>query len=119
MTISEQKQLIKRFYLVSLGLNVVLPLVISYMFVGDMTGEIEYLYLAAIIWAIGSIIIYGFYFLIPGFVSKRDKIGTLFFPSMLVFGCCFLYVGFIYLLMYTILLNIAFVWIWNRKFKNY
>nr|WP_321233106.1 hypothetical protein [uncultured Psychroserpens sp.] len=118
MTISEQKRLIKRFYLVSLLLNVVLPLSVSYMIIGDSTGEIQYVFIVAVIWAIVNTISYTVYFLIPGFENKRDKIATLFFPSILLFGLCIVEFGLFYILPYTLVINVAFFLYWNRKYKR-
>ncbi|OUS01903.1 hypothetical protein A9Q86_04435 [Flavobacteriales bacterium 33_180_T64] len=117
MKVSEQKKLVRKFYLLALLLNVIIPVLIAYIIVGDKKGEVQFVYIVTIIWAFISILIYGVYFLIPEFESKRDVISTFMFPSMIVFGSCFIYFGFVYLLIYTILINVTFTWVWNRKIK--
>lgn len=118
MTILEQKRLIKRFYLISLVLNVIIPFAIAKIIVGNRTGEIQYLYIGAAALSIISIISYAVYFLVPDFESKRDKIATLFFPSILLLGLCIVEFGFIYFLVYTLVINLVFFLIWNRKLKK-
>ncbi|WP_298903389.1 hypothetical protein [uncultured Psychroserpens sp.] len=117
MAVSEQKKLVIYFYLISLVLNVVLPYVISKVVIGDETGEIQILYVGVIVWGVISLLIYGIYFLIPEFQSKRDKISAFMLPSMIAFGACFIWLGFFYLLLYTLSINLMFVWIWYRKFS--
>ena len=116
MIVKEQKKLVRYFYLISLVLNVVLPYVLSRVIIGEDTGEIQMLYVGAIAWGVISLLIYAIYFLIPEFQSKRDKISGFMLPSMIAFGACFIWLGFFYLLLYTLSINLIFVWIWYRKF---
>jgi hypothetical protein len=118
MTISEQKRLIKRFYLVSMFFNVILPLLMSRVIIGDKSGEVQLLFVAAIIWGFTCMLVYGAYFFIPEFQSKRDVVATFMLPSMVALIGSFFYLGFMYLLIYTILINLSFLWIWNRKTKK-
>lgn len=117
MTFLEEKRLIKRFYFISLALSVVLPLSIAYAIVGDRTGEIQYVLIAAKIWAVINALSYAVYFLIPDFESKRDKIATLFFPSMLFIGLCIVDLEMLYCLFYTLVINLTFFFYWNWKHK--
>ena len=117
MKISEQKRLITKFYLISLLLNVVIPLMASYIIVGDSTGEIQFLFIGAIFWASVNTLSYCTYFLIPGFESKRDKIATLFFPSILLFGLFLAEIGLMPAILYSLAINLIFFLYYNWK-KN-
>lgn len=117
MDVSEEKRLVRKFYLISLVLNVFIPLTASFIIVGDRTGEVQFLYIGAIFWAVINTLSYCAYFLIPGFESKRDKIATLFFPSILLLGLCVVELNFIYFLTYTLIQNLVFFFWWTQKRK--
>ncbi|WP_299334392.1 hypothetical protein [uncultured Psychroserpens sp.] len=118
MTISEEKRLVKQFYLVSLLLNVVFPLVYVRIIVGDKTGEIQFLYISVTVLVIFNALGYAVYFLIPDFITSRDKIATLYFPTLLHIGLCIVSKEIWPIVVYTILLNSVFFLIWNRKNKS-
>ena len=95
----------------------VIPFAVAFLVAGDSTGEIQYLYIGAIFWAVVNTLSYGVYFLIPGFISNRDKIATLFFPSILLFGLFLAEIGLIPSILYSLVINLIFFLYYNWK-KN-
>lgn len=118
MEISQQKKLIKRFYLIALVVNIVLPLILSFVIVGGEKGEIKLLYIAALVWAVLNALIYCLYFVIPEFKQKWEKIAGLLFPSLIIFLLVlFQYINF-YLLLFTLIVNLGFILVWIKKFSK-
>ena len=117
MDVSEEKQIVKKFYIIALVLNVVIPFLIGKIIIGDSTTIIQLLYIAIWILSILNAMSFAVYFLIPGFESKRDKNATLFFPSILLLGLCVVELNFIYFLAYTLIQNLVFFFWWIQKRK--
>ncbi|MFT5846669.1 MAG: fatty-acid desaturase [Psychroserpens sp.] len=67
MTVSEQKRLVKRLYLVSMFFNVILPLLILYMMTGDKSGEVKLLFVALVICGFTCLLVNSACFFIPEF----------------------------------------------------
>ena len=86
------KKTVRKHYLYSLLLNVLVPWVLIHNAIGDSTGDANLGYVFVFLWSIIAMIVYSLYFIIPSFYKNWEKIAMYFLPSILF--CLIFFISF-------------------------